>query len=204
MNFTTGICGEPLLQAWKSWVRFPFGSLGIFIDFLFLQFYSPEFDSESDQNGYGGYLQGWGGGSKSSQCLGLKTLPPSCGGCLEFLEISTSCSTICLSRSVQGWLICGELCGGLIVNNSGNYRARGYSAGCMYWGADKSLPRPRRKQARKHVRDARDFNNIETRAVIKLFIFYLQGKAPKEFHAILRGTLACFLPGRAEDLSAPQ
>jgi hypothetical protein len=27
--------------------------------------------------------------------------------------------------------------------------------------------------------DARDFNNIETRAVIKFFLF-LQGKAPKE------------------------
>ena len=36
-------------------------------------------------------------------------------------------------------------------------------------GADKSLARPGRKQARKHVRDARDFNNIETRAVIKFF-----------------------------------
>ena len=31
--------------------------------------------------------------------------------------------------------------------------------------------------------DARDFNNIETRAVIKFF--FLQGKAPKEIHAIL-------------------
>jgi len=38
-----------------------------------------------------------------------------------------------------------------------------------YRGADNSLARPRRKQARKHVRDARDFNNIETRAVIKFF-----------------------------------
>jgi len=36
-----------------------------------------------------------------------------------------------------------------------------------YRGANKSLARPGRKQARKHVRDARDFNNIETRAVIK-------------------------------------
>jgi len=70
-----------------------------------------------------------------------------------------------------------------------------------YRGADKSLARPGRKQARKHVRDARDFNNIETRAVIK-FIF-LQGKASKEIHAILTETLACFLPGRAKDLSAP-
>ena len=68
-------------------------------------------------------------------------------------------------------------------------------------GADKSLARPERKQARKHVRDARDFNNIEMQAVIK-FVF-LQGKAPKEILAILTETLASFIPGRAKDLSAP-
>jgi len=34
--------------------------------------------------------------------------------------------------------------------------------------------------------DARDFNNVETRAAIKLFF---QGKAPKEIHAILTETL---------------
>ena len=72
----------------------------------------------------------------------------------------------------------------------------------LYRGADKSLARPGRKQARKHVRDARDFNNIETRAVIQFF-FPLQGKAPKEIHAILTKTLACLLPGRAKDLSVP-
>jgi len=33
--------------------------------------------------------------------------------------------------------------------------------------------------------------------------FFLQGKAPKEIHAILIETLSCFLPGRAKDLSAP-
>jgi len=71
----------------------------------------------------------------------------------------------------------------------------------MYRGADKSLARPGRKQARKHVRDARDFNNIETRAAIKVFFFSLQGKTPKEIHAILTEILACFLPGRAKDLS---
>jgi len=38
-----------------------------------------------------------------------------------------------------------------------------------YRGADKSLARPGRKQARKHVRDERDFNNIETRAFVKFF-----------------------------------
>ena len=71
-----------------------------------------------------------------------------------------------------------------------------------YRRADKYLARPGRKQARKRVRDARDFNNIETRAVVKFF-FFLQGKAPKEIHAILTETLACFLPGRGKELSAP-
>ena len=68
-------------------------------------------------------------------------------------------------------------------------------------GADKSLARPGRKQSQKHVRDARDFNKIETRALIKLF--FLQGKAPKEIHTFLTETLARFLLGRAKDLTAP-
>jgi len=72
----------------------------------------------------------------------------------------------------------------------------------MCRGADKSLARPGKKQARKHVTDARDFNNMETRTVVK-FCFPLQGKAPKEIHAILTETIACLLPGRAKDLSAP-
>jgi len=46
--------------------------------------------------------------------------------------------------------------------------AESYSSSWWYRGAIKSLARPGRKQARKHVRDARDFNNFETRAVIKL------------------------------------
>ena len=49
--------------------------------------------------------------------------------------------------------------------------------------------------------DERDFNNIETRAVVK-FLFSLQGQAPKEIHAILAETLACLLAGRAKDLLA--
>ena len=72
----------------------------------------------------------------------------------------------------------------------------------IFQGADKSLARPGRKQAQKHVRDAHDFSNIETQAVIRFF-FPLQGKAQKEIHAILSETLACFLPGWAKDLSAP-
>jgi hypothetical protein len=71
----------------------------------------------------------------------------------------------------------------------------------MYRGADKSLARPGMKEARKHVRDARDFSNIKTRVVIK-FLF-LQGKTVKEILAILTETLACFLPGGTKDLSAP-
>ena len=44
--------------------------------------------------------------------------------------------------------------------------------------------------------DARDFNNTETRAVIKFF-FPLQGKAPKEIHAILKEILEEHAPSYA-------
>ena len=44
--------------------------------------------------------------------------------------------------------------------------------------------------------DARDFNNIETRAVIEFF-FPPQGKAPKEIHAILKETLGEHAPSYA-------
>jgi len=40
--------------------------------------------------------------------------------------------------------------------------------------------------------DARDFNNMETRAVIRFF--FLQGKAPKESRAILIETLGEHAP----------
>jgi len=43
--------------------------------------------------------------------------------------------------------------------------------------------------------DARDFNNMETRAV--KFFFFLQGKAPKEIHAILTETLVEHAPSYA-------
>ena len=39
---------------------------------------------------------------------------------------------------------------------------------------------------------ARDFNNIETRAVFKFF--FLQGKASKKIHAILTKTLGKYAP----------
>jgi len=43
--------------------------------------------------------------------------------------------------------------------------------------------------------DTRDFNNMETRAIIKFF--FLQGKAPKEIHAILTETLGEYAPSYA-------
>jgi len=43
--------------------------------------------------------------------------------------------------------------------------------------------------------DPRDFNNIETRSVIKFF--FLHGKAPKDIHAILRETLGAHAPSYA-------
>ena len=43
--------------------------------------------------------------------------------------------------------------------------------------------------------DARDFNNVEVRAVIK-FLF-LKGKTPKEIHAILTETLGEHAPSYA-------
>jgi len=41
-----------------------------------------------------------------------------------------------------------------------------------------------------------------SRRELPSIFFFLQGKAPKEIHAILTETLACFLLVRAKDLSA--
>jgi len=46
------------------------------------------------------------------------------------------------------------------------------------------------------IGNARDFNNIETRAVIK-FLFFLQGKALKEIYAIPKETLGEHAPSYA-------
>jgi len=53
--------------------------------------------------------------------------------------------------------------------------------------------------------DARDFNNMETRAVIKFF-FTLQGKAPKEIHAILIEISGEYAPrpGRPKTVITPE
>ena len=53
----------------------------------------------------------------------------------------------------------------------------------MYRGADKSLARTGRKQFQKHIREAHDFNNIETRAVIKFFFPARQGAEGNSRHS---------------------
>jgi len=52
-----------------------------------------------------------------------------------------------------------------------------------YRGADKFLEQPGRKQVRKHIRDARDFNSIETRAIIKLYFPARQGAEGNSRHS---------------------
>ena len=61
--------------------------------------------------------------------------------------------------------------------------------------ADKSLARPGRKQARKHVSDARDFNKIETRAVIKFFFSARQGAEGNSRHSDRNISFSSFLVG---------
>jgi len=53
----------------------------------------------------------------------------------------------------------------------------------FYRGADKSLARLWRKQAWKHARDTRDFNNIETWVVIKFFFPARQGAEGNSRHS---------------------
>jgi len=68
-------------------------------------------------------------------------------------------------------------------------------------GADKSLAQPGRKQARKNVREARDFNNIETRAVIKFFFPARQGAEGNSRHS--DRNIFFFTSWSGKDLSAP-
>jgi len=50
--------------------------------------------------------------------------------------------------------------------------------------------------------EMRAISTTSIRELSSSLFFSLQGKAPKEIHAILTETLACFLPGWAKDLSA--
>ena len=52
-----------------------------------------------------------------------------------------------------------------------------------YWGADKSLAWTGRKQAWKHVRDVRDFNNIETSCYQVFFFSARQGTGGNSRHS---------------------
>jgi len=65
----------------------------------------------------------------------------------------------------------------------------------VYRGAIKSLARPGRKQTRKLVRDARDFNNIETRALIKFFFPSRQGAEGNSRHSDRNISVFFFLVG---------
>jgi len=101
-------------------------------------------------------------------------------------------------KAYRGW---ESICISIVLRIKGLTSGKYINRKSRYCGVDKSLARPGRKQARKHVRDTHDFNIIDTRAVIEIFFF--QGKTPNEIAAILTETSACFLPGRAKDLSAP-
>ena len=50
----------------------------------------------------------------------------------------------------------------------------------MYRGADTSLARPGRKQSRKHVREARDLNSIETHNQNVYYLFLVIGESDYE------------------------
>ena len=71
-----------------------------------------------------------------------------------------------------------------------------------YWGADKSLARPEGNKLGS-MAGTRAISTTPRRELSSSSPPPLQGMAPKEIHAILTETLACFLPGRAKDLSAP-
>jgi len=53
--------------------------------------------------------------------------------------------------------------------------------GRKYRSADKSLTLPGRKQARKHVKNARDFNNIERRELSSSFSFSCMARCRRKF-----------------------
>jgi len=88
-----------------------------------------------------------------------------------------------------------------VVQTSTNY-CKSDKATALYRSADKSLARPGKKQPRKHVRRRTRFQQHRVAKCHQVFSS-LQGKTPKEIHAILTEILVCSLPGRGKDLSAP-
>ena len=92
------VFGGTVLQAGRSWVQSPMGSLEIFLDLILPAALWPGVNSTSERNEYQEYLLG----GKGSWCIGLTTLPPSGANCLEILGPSISLSPKDLSRPVMG------------------------------------------------------------------------------------------------------
>ena len=69
-------------------------------------------------------------------------------------------------------------------------------------GAHKSLAPTRKEKSSEACQGRARFQQHRDASCHQVF-FSLQGKAPKEIHAILTETLSFFNPGRARDLSAP-
>jgi hypothetical protein len=92
------LCWGTALQARRSWVRFPIGSLEFFIPSILSDHYDLGVDSASNGNEYQGYLLGGNGG----RCVGLTTLPLPCADCLEIPEASTCWNPKGLFRPVLG------------------------------------------------------------------------------------------------------
>ena len=103
-------------------------------------------------------------------------LPPrTCSGCsVPEPYRSHDWALVPAKPGLQGWIL---------MNEWMNHRWKSKCVQCAWYyrGADKALDRPGRKQARKHVRDARDFNNIETRAVIKFSFFSCKARRRRKF-----------------------
>jgi len=72
----------------------------------------------------------------------------------------------------------------------------------MYLGADKPLAWTRKETSSEACHGRKRFQQHRDASCHQVS-FFLQGKAPKEIHAILTETLACFLSGRTKDLSVP-
>ena len=71
----------------------------------------------------------------------------------------------------------------------------------ILWGADKSLARPGRNTLGR-ISGTRAISTTSRRE-LSSSLFPCKARRRKEIHAILTGTLDCFLPSRAKDLSAP-
>jgi hypothetical protein len=106
------VCWDTVLQAGRrSQVRFPLGSLELFIDnpsgrSVALGLTQPVTEMYTRV-----FPEGKGGRS-----IGLTTLPPSCADCLEILGASTSWNPKGLSRPVMGYVYLFTTIRGILYN----------------------------------------------------------------------------------------